>query len=230
MDREEIIGVAARLSINSPKWAQLWDDERKRIHLVSSPDFGPLSIDDAVWPEVSTPNFCENGLNGIQIQFTNDNGLNLTSSFPEVWLESPPSLEASQGNLVAFTAMTTHAAKLRNEYGDMVSPVLSKSDARLQLSGWRLMGYELADMDGISFLSNSGLGIHWKSKYSDISRAHFSKQLNCWGLFSVESEANTWLEIFRERLSKQSSHTPQLRLGIWTPRDMYRLSNGPATI
>lgn len=204
-----LVGFDAR-----PSRPREWDEDRKRRFLFRLDVVHPLSMDTMVWPSI----FDRNGLERPA----------WVGRFAPLW-ESLDRLReavrkaeraAQETCIAAFgrtvgTASEAERAALETQMrgvhpdgtpGEM--PATAAEPSTVQ-PGWRWLGYDVADLWGLSGLMNCGF-----SPDEDIEalRARWSPKLNGFHLFDSLEDAHDFKELSNRRVAE---HAPFYVDGIW---------------
>jgi len=205
IEREErVIGFDARVVD-----ADDWSSERKALYLLRS-DAKPRSLDPMVWPSIF------------------DNGSAVRPAwfgpFQELWedlavlqkhLGATP--EKQKAQLVAFTVHATEDGGLAEFLDAHVGHLPSTGETSplppttppARDPAWRLLGYDVCDVWGLSGLSNCGYDAN---ELAGLRQA-WAPRLNAYHLLSNLDEGETCRRLSNERVPE---HAPFFVYGLWS--------------
>ena len=219
-----LLGFSIRVSLNTQR--SDWSPTRRASHLLHPGVVSPASFDEASWP---SPNESDACLKKCIAQFTGEidlsgNGLNLMEFIPLSWLG-----EFRCGGdlmltctLVAITSSQLSAKNIMKQYGPLVAPTLEEPALKAIREKWHFLGYDVIDFDGVSRLTNCGIGDHWPSQWPIEFRDLLKADLNNFGLLDTENIAQEFSSHCDEDLS---DHSPTLYVGLWVNEPATRSNN-----
>lgn len=205
-----LLGFDAR--VTGPDEA--WDERRKRDFLFRLDVVRPLSIDPQVWPSafdrVGVPQPAWVGIFAP-----------LWESLADLRQAVDAGLPAGSSCLAAFARVTAVCTpdeqraletQLRGIHPDGTPGGLPESisvPAAVE-PGWTFLGYDVADLGGLSGLMNCGFVPEIED--ADALRARWGPKLNAWHLFDDLGDARVFKDFSNQRVEE---HAPFYVDGIW---------------
>jgi hypothetical protein len=218
-----LLGFNAR--VTGPDSA--WDERRKREFLFRLDAVRPLSIDAQVWPS-AFDRFCVPRPDWVGI-------------FDPLWetlaglrqAVDAAGMPPGSACLAAFARVTavctpderkTLETQLRGIHPDGTPGELPESISIPDTvePGWAFLGYDVADLGGLSGLMNCGFG---PDEDVEALRFHWGPKLNRWHLFDRLEDARKFKELSNQRVQE---HAPFYVDGIWLVDGTINPSTGPA--
>jgi len=193
-----------------------WNKKRRSMFLLDANTKWPLSVDNNVWPSVFHYSFIESEFPNCQdmekIMVKSKDTMNWAL---ELWKEKDKMVEyychereCMQENIVIIAeTLVTRFIPTIDSYWQMAldMPVKSLED----ISGWEFLGYDIADQDGLSGLTNCG----YEKEESELLRILWSTRLNEYGLIKNIGDAEEMLALSDKRISE---HSPFYIYGIYS--------------
>jgi hypothetical protein len=205
---QELLGFDNRLH---PKYYldDVWSRERRTRYLLAPRIKWPLSVDKTVWPSIFRysativdPSYPCLG------EMINIEPVNTRHSALELW----PNLQTmkdclgkQKGINIAVSLHANKEAFLEEFWSAVLEPKLSMDELP---KGWIHLGYDVADRDMISGLSNCSYNADEVISLQET----WACRLNEHGLFSKISDATIFREITDKRIS---SHSPFYVYGLY---------------
>lgn len=203
---ESLLGFKVRMP---PKNLPPWPLERRKTYLLRADVNRPLSVDPRIWPDLeyadlapTDPQYADLVAEVFDDYYRDSvsNGLNIYTKSSADRLR-----RLRQGLIVAFTANSKDAVMLRRLHKIDESQL---SPSELRSSGFRRLGYDVADQWLYSGLMNCALNASERKLLSP----KFQAALNDAGLFTSAQLA----EKFRLQCNRLiPEHAPFLVYGIW---------------
>lgn len=204
---EEFLGFDVRLEPED-YLNRVWTSERRSEYLLDPQTSWPLSVDLMVWPSIFKYSSTQVGPIRIGMDGLIDaDAINTRHSALVLW----PSLEEMNKCLIdkkedknlcgSKIAIIMHADKesLAKEYWRAVlHPALSIDDLP---KSWKFIGYDIADQDMISGLSNCG----YNAEEAANLRKVWKSRINEYGLFDRFDDAMVFNNLTEKRVP---SHSP----------------------
>jgi hypothetical protein len=190
-----------------------WDESRKRAFLLRLDVSSPLSIDAMVWPSV--------------FELHREPRPAFVGIFDDLWMDLGALRERlttaetlKDARVAAFGRMTAVASAeelaaletlLRGVHPDGTPGDLPASIANPAAvePGWTFLGYDVADLWGLSGLMNCGFG---PEEDVEALRLYWGPKLNRWHLFDRLGDAREFKELSNRRVQE---HAPFYVDGIW---------------
>jgi len=204
--KETLIGFDARLA-KQAYVEQRWNAKIRSTYLLKINVTWPLAVDTGVWPSV----FEKEEATGSTAQDFRREVIGLWSRLDDMSkvLRDNPTAKQKGATVIAVSVMTDETIDTNNRWGGM----LEEPVAPISINpAWLLLGYDVADLDFISGLTNCGYNSEEKSSLTETWNGH----LNKYGLFSAADEAQSFREATNIRVSE---HSPFLVYGL------YRVNN-----
>lgn len=206
VEKLRLIGFSIRVS---PSANAAWSPERQRVNLLKPINAQVISIDDAVWPIPQDIDAALKSVGGMENVVIDENALNLMSSIPSSWLHGEMALPEFMQHCVLIAAAVTEDdyTGLKKTYKWLIDEAFA-GDAMQKVLLWSFLGFDVADVTGISGLTNSGIAV----AMSDRERLTWSAKLGRTGLFERLTDAHEFARV-ADRLVEE--HAPFMPVGIW---------------
>ncbi len=226
MYKEKLLGFDAR-----EMWLDLealWPQKRRKIFLLKRDIEKPLAIDPGVWPSVF--DIDANHAQGRQLNSMKRKREYQTEHWNTIFKQAKPlSTPSWTGPRIVWDNLQRLKDHLRSTWGDMWKPcwiigvteVVDITDPEVieeyshydivpdQLSqNWELLGYDVADFYGTSFVSNAG---YLEFEFMPLHR-RWSPHLNRHHLFAEQKEALGYVAVAYER---DRQHGPFSAYGLY---------------
>jgi hypothetical protein len=195
-----------------------WDTERRNCYLLRPEVPSPSSVDPVVWPSVfdyvlpgSASGVSKESLLRVELveSQTREMALRLWPSRTEMSLTFASGRGALTGIPIAVQLLR-HSPASPDEFWDAVlDPALPESALPVD---WLRLGYDIADRDFISALSNCG----YRPPEREQLRQRWASHLNDYGLFEEIDEATLFKQLSDRRVMEHS------------PFNVYSLYRAPA--
>jgi hypothetical protein len=173
-----------------------WSSEERDNYLLKQIDT-PLSVSRGVWPECTIPEVFEQVFHEPK-PVAPRNGL-------DVYSLELPALRNPHAVILAITAEHSIAMKLL-KFHKIDSPL--QSTENLRSSGFRFIGYDVADL----FLCSGLMYCRFEVSEQKSLRVIFNNKINQYGLFTSPIAADKFLKI---RARQVSEHAPFYKYGMW---------------
>lgn len=183
----------------------------RRGSLLPTEAEAPLSVDEAIWDEISLDELRESHsgtwptTNGADQRDSND----LTARIPNEWIQGVyPGLEQGAW-LVAFVVTEQWADYLKGLTRKGLLYLIEATPFRLlESAGWNCLGWDVADHMLYSGLANSPFSEAEKIEIGNV----YSRDLNAFGLFQHEDLAIKFALLCDGRIP---DHHPFFPISIW---------------
>lgn len=209
-----ILGFGLRVQVIGLQKA--WTYTRRLSHLVDPRTASPLSIDEASWPPPLDVD--ERYKLVVDSRKENadfyENGIGLMSAIPNDWIrldaDSPLAI-GSSGNLIAATCHLNDVDMILERHDQLLSPSFTEASVRTVLQTWNSLGYDLIDANGISILTNCGLGEYFAKRGNESEVREAQGMLNLFGLLKSRAEALRFIAQYDIHFE---DHSPTIVCGL----------------
>lgn len=191
-----------------------WDQKRRDMHLLASNIVWPLSVDIMVWPSVflyhrrhSPPYFQFKEAIVVSPQNTRQEALGLWTDLDEMKDTFYKHKNKLIQNVIPLAIVLVSDASLWSDefWHAVLNPILSINKLPLK---WQFLGYDVADRDMISGLSNCG----YESDRKELLQKTWSFRLNEYGLIKNLEDAIEFKELSDKRIPE---HAPFYVYELW---------------
>lgn len=191
-----------------------WDSARRDLYLLRPGVSAPFSVDPVVWPSVFEYDF-PGSVGGItrearlRVAITHSQvrqlALSLWPSNTDMWLTFSSAKVALAGIPVAIYLLRSLPATADEFWDSVLDPPLPESACP---PDWLRLGYDIADRDLISGLSNCG----YLPSERDELRRRWASRINDHGLFEELHDAELFRQLSDTRVRE---HSPFFVYGLY---------------
>lgn len=219
-DKCELLGFDIRLCPEDYVEA-LWDRKMRDIHLLSPEINWPLSVDTMIWPSLfryfrdcSIHSYFQfNEAIDVTPRNTRHSALELWSSLDEMknYYLGQKDMAPKNGISIAIILLLRDKSLQSDEFWNTVLDPPLSIDALPK--NWLFLGYDVADRDMISGLSNCGYDPNEKN----LLQKTWSARLNEYGLLITLEDAVEFQKVSENRVPE---HKPFYVYALWRAPDM----------